>query len=87
MKQYTTTKVIWRKGLEVEVGTPLTLSDEEAKYLKHALTEVKDEAAPKALPLFEVEEPAAVAPLALAVDEQPADPSADRKGRHHRQKH
>lgn len=86
MKQYKTEVVIWRKGLEVPVGTELALSDEEAKYIKHALTEVQDEAAPKALPLFETDQPEAAAPLALSVDEQPVDPSTDRKGRQHRHK-
>ncbi len=37
MKKYTTTAVLWRHGIEMPVGSTLTLSDADAKYLKHAL--------------------------------------------------
>jgi hypothetical protein len=36
-KTYTTTTEIWRHGLLVAVGTPIELTDAEAKYLGHAL--------------------------------------------------
>jgi hypothetical protein len=45
-KKYTTTTEIWRNGLPVEPGTVLMLSDNEAKYLKHALVEDGVETAP-----------------------------------------
>lgn len=46
MKQYEVTAVFWRGGLEVPVGTVLSMSDSEAKYLKHALREPQPEAEP-----------------------------------------
>lgn len=44
MTTYVTLTAIWRKGVEVPVGTELTLSKAESKYLKHALRETKVEA-------------------------------------------
>ena len=44
MKNYVTTKVLWRSGVKVPVGTTLALSDAEAKYIKHALQPVEVEA-------------------------------------------
>ncbi len=86
MKTYTTNTVIWRKGLEVPAGTELVMSDAEAKYIKHALTEKKAPAAskpiakPEAQPELAPEDPAPVAeveaepvaPLAVSVVEDEA---------------
>lgn len=43
MKKYNTTTDMWLKGLLIEAGSEISLSDSEAKYLMHALEIVVEE--------------------------------------------
>jgi hypothetical protein len=71
MPKYNVDKEIWIAGIKKPVGSQVDMTEAQAKYLKHALSKVGDEA-PAAAPAVE----AAAAPEAtvagVSVTEKPA---------------
>ncbi|MEH2517485.1 hypothetical protein V1279_003058 [Bradyrhizobium sp. AZCC 1610] len=86
MPKYTVDAAFWHKGLLVPVGSSVTMTEAEAKYRKHALTEEGDKAATVEAPAFEVAEPAPAPVLAAVVQEKPVTGHGKRR-RHAESQH
>ncbi|MDB5610654.1 MAG: hypothetical protein JWP25_7554 [Bradyrhizobium sp.] len=73
MPKYSVDREFWWKGLKREVGSTVTMTETEAKYLTHVITPVAAIAAPPALAKVSRKATVAPAPLSVAVAEVPSD--------------
>jgi hypothetical protein len=79
-KTYTAMAAFWRHGNLVVEGDPVSLTDAEAKYLKHALKETKTVTAPAPVAAPQVsDEPEAQTTFAVETVEADADDRPARK--------
>ena len=69
MPEYNVDTAFWRKGELLPVDSTVSMTEAEAKYLKHAITEKSAKAAEPATPAAEPE-PAPALVAAVAVEEQ-----------------
>ena len=81
MPKYTVDAAFWHKGQLLAVGSSVTMTEAEAKYRKHVLTEVGAKAAKVEAPAVEVAEPAPAPVLAAVVEEKPVTGHGKRRRR------
>ena len=74
MPYYKVYREFWWKGLKREVGSTINMSEAQAKYLSHIITPVAPTVAAPA-PTRVSRKATAIAPLAVAVAEVPANGS------------
>jgi hypothetical protein len=73
MPKYTVDAAFWHKGELLAVGASVTMTESEAKYRKHAITEVGGKAAePGETPAVETVATAPAQALGATVEEKPA---------------
>jgi hypothetical protein len=72
MPKYTVDAAFWHKGELLAVGASVTMTEAEAKYRKHAITEVGAQAANPVEPAVETVDPAPAPALGAVVEEKPA---------------
>ena len=73
MPKYSVDREFWWKGLKQEVGSTVTMTEAEARYLTHVITPVAAVAAAPAPAKVSRKGAATPAPLSVAVAEVPSN--------------